>query len=67
MAWTSDQLTALEEAIAAGALRVKYADREVTYADTASMLKVRDIMRRALGVTSDSSGRKYASFSKGLE
>lgn len=67
MAWTLAQLTAIEDAIGAGALRVKYADREITYADTASMLKVRDMMRRELGLADANAARKYASFSKGLE
>jgi hypothetical protein len=41
MAFTQEQVTALEGAIAEGTLRVKYADREVTYQSL-------DAMRRLL-------------------
>ena len=40
MAWTTEQKTALEEAIASGVLTVRYADRTVTYQSTEAMLKV---------------------------
>lgn len=50
--FTQDQLNALEGAIAEGALRVKYSDKEVEYRSLEEMLKIRDIMRNALGLNS---------------
>jgi hypothetical protein len=37
MAFTQAQITALEQAIATGATRVRYADRDVTYRSLAEM------------------------------
>lgn len=62
--WTQNDLTELEKAIAHGALRVKYRDREVTYRSMEEMLQLRGLMQRELGVTTGS-GRKYSSISKG--
>lgn len=66
MAWTSDDLAAIEEAIATGATRVKYVDREIQYQSLSDLLKLRDRMRGELGMTGGTNGRTYASFSKGL-
>ena len=66
MAFTQTQLDALEEAIASGAMRVKYADKEVEYRSMSDMLRLRDVMRRALGLATSASGRIYAETSKGL-
>ena len=49
MAFTSDQLTALETAIAQGALSVRFADRSITYNSYAEMIRLRDSMRSELG------------------
>ena len=67
MAFTQDQLQKLEDAIAQGALRVKYADKEVTYRSLNEMLQVRDIMKKSLN-TSDGTNpnRVYPTISKGL-
>ena len=51
MAYTSDQLTALETAIAQGALSVRFADRSITYNSYAEMIRLRDSMRSELGVS----------------
>lgn len=48
--FTIEQLNALESAIADGALRVKYTDKEVEYRSLEEMLKIRSIMREALGI-----------------
>ena len=67
MAYTLDQLSALEEAIASGALRVRYSDREVTYQSLDAMRKLRAEMRQELGLSASGSGvRRVATFSKGL-
>ena len=50
MAYTTDQLTALETAIAQGALSVRWNDRSVTYYSYAEMIRLRDSMRSELGI-----------------
>jgi hypothetical protein len=65
MAFTSDQLTALENAIAEGALEVQYSDKRVKYRSLDEMMKIREMMRRDLGVTTSTDNRTYARFSKG--
>lgn len=65
-AFTQTHIDKIEEAIAQGALRVKYADKEVTYRSLDEMLKIRAVMRKALGVTSSAPSRIYPSFSKGF-
>jgi hypothetical protein len=52
MAYTTDQLNALEDALSQGVLMVQYADRRVTYQSVADMLRIRDIMRAELGMAS---------------
>jgi hypothetical protein len=65
-AWTTDDLATLEKAIAQGALRVKYGDKEVEYRSLSEMMRLVDLMRKDLGIASQNSGRKFAEFSKGL-
>ena len=45
MAWTTNDLTEINKAIASGTLNVKYADREVQYRSLEEMLKIREIGR----------------------
>ena len=63
--WTLSDLEALEKAIATGAKRVKYTDKEIEYHSLKEMLSLRDVMRRALGITGKSV-RVLASHDKGL-
>lgn len=50
MAFQQSDLTALEAAIATGALKVRYSDgREVTYRTLAEMQRLRQLMRAELG------------------
>ncbi len=65
MAYTIDQLNALDAAIAEGALTVKYQDKLVTYRSLDEMLRIRNLMRDELGLNGASGGRRLASFSKG--
>lgn len=58
------QLTALEDAIASGALRVKYSDKEITYRSIDEMLRVRDFLLKKLG--RQGASRVVPDFSKGL-
>lgn len=47
--WTTDDLAAIEKAIASGALRVEYNDRTVVYKSMDELLRARTVIRRALG------------------
>lgn len=67
--WTRADLAAIEAAIASGAMRVRYADREVQYASMSDLLSARRLIRSALGCCDSSSfaaGRRYGGYSKGL-
>lgn len=69
MAYTQTDLDLLEKAIAQGARRVKYADKEVEYRDLNEMQDLRRIMRDELGLNGTNPARrlrKYGSFNKGL-
>lgn len=65
--WTIADLQMLEKAIAQGALRVKYADKEIEYRSLDDMLRLADLMRKDLGTVNPNAGRKYADFNKGLQ
>ncbi len=68
MAYTQQQLDALEAAIAEGALTVRYQDKLVTYRSLSEMMQIRSMMRDELGLTANNSGGiVYPSFSKGLD
>jgi hypothetical protein len=67
MAFSQSELTAIEAAIASGSLSVKYQDRSVTYRSLDDMLRIRDLMRRELGVTSGRNTRLYAEHKRGTE
>lgn len=68
MAYTSEQLNALEQAIALGVTTVKYKDREQTFRSLKEMRSLREDMKRELGVSTPNPqrGRRLASFSKGI-
>lgn len=66
MAWVQSDLDAIEEAIATGARRVKFSDREVEYASTSELLKVRELIRKTIGKVASGSSRFYVKHSKGL-
>lgn len=66
-AWTTDDITSLEKAIAQGALRVKYSDKEVEYRSLNEMIRLLDLMRKETGVSTGNKGRKLAVFNKGLD
>jgi len=50
MPYTQAQLDALEEAILSGASSVSYEGKSVTYRSIDEMLRLRTIMRKALGL-----------------
>lgn len=65
MAWTQLQLDTLEAAISQGVLEVQYTDKKVRYRSLDEMLKLRDMMRRSLGLVPQSM-KVYPKHSKGL-
>lgn len=66
--FTIDQYNRLNEAIAQGALKVKYADKEVTYRSLSEMLQLRNLMADDLGLNATGNSRRlFAKFSKGTE
>lgn len=68
MAYTLEQVEALQEAIASGALKVKYLDREVTYQTTGEMLKALSTMKDSLVPASQKTGgRTFGAYSKGFK
>lgn len=64
--FTQAQLDALEEAIAEGALSVRYRDRTIEYRSLEEMLRIRDKIKKELGQTRKTT-RIQAEFSKGLK
>lgn len=68
MTWTTEDLTAINDAIKGGYLSVQHAGRSVTYRSLDDMLKVRNLIRVELGLVGDDAGRthRYGTHSKGL-
>jgi hypothetical protein len=64
--YTQEQLSALEAAVAQGVLTVEYGDKKVTYRSLNEMLRLIDMMRKDIGVSSKNGGKKFAQFDKGL-
>lgn len=66
--YTIEQYTALCQAIAEGALRVKYQDKEVEYRSLKDMMAIKSMMETDLGLNADANGprRVIAVHSKGL-
>jgi len=69
--YTQNQLDAIEEAISSGAMTVSYTDgqgssKSVTYRSLNDMIKIRDIIRRALGQVPTRTARIYPTLGKGL-
>ena len=64
--FTEQQYKTLCAAIAQGALRVKYGDKEVDYRDLDDMLRTKSLMETALGFNKKAKRRKFLSFLKGL-
>jgi hypothetical protein len=65
LAYTHEQLEALEKAIAAGSRRVKYSDQEIEYRSLDEMRSIRNEMRADLGMVSKTA-RVYPEFSRGI-
>lgn len=67
MAYTIEQHDALEAAIAQGALKVKYGDKEVQFRNLDDMIRILNLMKAQLGMLLPNGGRKFASFSNGIK
>lgn len=66
MAYTMEQYSALQAAIAEGALTVRYADKSVQYRSLDEMVRILKLMATDLGLNANNDGgRRHASFSKG--
>lgn len=57
MAYTLSQLATIEEAIASGTLRVEIDGRVVVYQSLDALIKLRDVMKAELGVSTPASAR----------
>lgn len=66
MAYTIEQYQALKDAIAQGALKVKYGDKEVEYRSLADMLSIKKQMENELFPSKRNNGRTFASVTKGI-
>lgn len=68
MAYSQEQITALESAIAQGALTVEYGDKKVTYRNLDEMLKILNMMKGIVDPVAAARGRrKYSQHSKGTD
>lgn len=68
MAFTADDLTAIDTAIKSGHRKVKYRDREVEYRSLDEMKAVRDLIRDELGERSSFEDRgRYVEFDRDLD
>lgn len=65
MAFTTEQLTALEEAYAQGVLTVEYSDKKVTYRTKKEMAELINEMKVSLGQKQTQIGRRYGKFYSG--
>jgi hypothetical protein len=66
MAYTQQQHDTLEAAIAQGALKVKYGDKEIEYRSLKDMQIILNNMKSELGLLKQNSGRRFASYSNGI-
>lgn len=63
--WTAQDLEILEKAIALGATKVKYSsDKEVEYRSLEEMLKVRDLIFKALNTTAKNNRVIYTEYNR---
>lgn len=64
MAFSQEQLDALETAIASGTLEVRVGDKVVRYQTTADMIRARDLLRDQLNAQNPVDRTSYASFGR---
>jgi hypothetical protein len=66
MAYTQEQLDALEKSIASGSRRVKYSDQEIEYRTLDEMRSLRLEMKKELGLVTKTN-RYYLEFLRGFQ
>lgn len=62
--YTTEQLERLEKAIAQGVKKVTYNDKTVEYRDLSEMLRIREEMRKSLGLINTKNKRIIAKFDR---
>lgn len=67
MAFTQTQYDTLQNAIAQGALEVRYGDKKVVYRSLDEMLRILNVMGVSLGILQANAGRKVASYHNGIK
>lgn len=67
MAFTQQQLNALDAAIASGTMQVMYGNKTVMYKSLDEMLRVRRLMAKELGLLKEGGDRKTIEFNNGLK
>lgn len=65
--YTQEQVTTLKAAIAAGTVKVEYADKKVTYRSLDEMQRILGMMETELGRKTAGGNRRFATFNKGLD
>jgi hypothetical protein len=60
MAWTQQQLDAIEAAIASGELTVRFGDRTVTYRSMNELLQAHALIREALAAESGAASARFS-------
>jgi hypothetical protein len=60
MAWTQQQLEAVEAAIASGELTVRFGDRTVTYRSMDELLQARAVIQEALAAESGTTTDRFS-------
>jgi hypothetical protein len=66
MGFSLGQLDAIETAIAAGVTRVSYDGKSTEYRSLDEMMRIRDIIQRALGLVPTGSASVFAAHSRGF-
>jgi len=60
VAWTSTDITAIENAIASGELTVQYQDRRIVYRSLSELLRARDVIQAAINAASATTTKNIA-------
>jgi len=64
--YTHENLAALESAIALGASECYYGDKRIVYRSIDEMIRIRNIMKRELGLITGKDKKISPSYNKGL-
>lgn len=64
--YTLEDLEALEKALSLGATEVYSGDKRIVYRSLSEMIRIRDIMKRELGLITGASKKVSPTYNKGL-